>query len=122
MRILSKWTSSGLAGLLAVWLSSSCGYAHDVWADGKRVPDWVKQYCCGPNDVHHLTPEMVHAYKKSEGPKAGYPMDYYIVDGYPYPVDADRALPSQDGDYWIFYSHTDNGFSGVFCFFVPFAG
>ncbi len=43
-----------------------------------------------------------------------------MVDGYRYRIPARNALPSQDGDYWIFYR--DNGVGGqsdVYCFFVP---
>jgi hypothetical protein len=33
-----------------------------------------------------------------------------------------QALPSQDGDYWIFYRDDGaSGQSGVYCFFVPMA-
>lgn len=85
--------------------------AHDQWADGKPIPDWVKASCCGPADAHHLTPEQV----TRDG-------DYYHVAGYSRLIPAGQALPSQDGDYWIFYR--DNGAagqSGVYCFFVPMA-
>ncbi len=89
----------------------SAAWAHDVWADGKQVPAWVKEACCGPDDVHHLRPEQVHRISD----------DYYRVDGYPKIIPARVALPSQDGDYWIFYK--DDGAGGaqslVYCFFVP---
>ena len=39
--------------------------------------------------------------------------------GYREPIPAIFALPSQDGDYWIFYSQEDGLQSGVYCFFVP---
>jgi hypothetical protein len=84
--------------------------AHDVWANGKVVPDWVKAACCGPEDVHHLRPDQVHRISD----------DYYMVDGYQHRIPARDALPSQDGDYWIFYKDNDGGTqSGVYCFFVP---
>jgi hypothetical protein len=42
-----------------------------------------------------------------------------VVDIYPFPVPARMALPSQDGDYWLFF-HEDYGVYGrVRCFFVP---
>ena len=100
--------------------------AHDYWANGKGVPEWVKNACCGPADAHHLRPDQVH---RSE--------NYYYVDGYSSRIPAGKALPSEDGDYWIFY--TDAGLqcapvigdgasqkcrlvdqqSDVYCFFVP---
>ncbi len=85
--------------------------AHAYWADGKLVPPWVKAACCGADDVHHLRPDQVHRISD----------DYYTVDGYPNRIPARAALPSQDGDYWIFYR--DDGAGGaqstVYCFFVP---
>jgi hypothetical protein len=89
---------------------SSAASAHDVWANGDIVPVWVKAACCGPDDAHHLRPDQVHRVSD----------DYYEVDGYRYRIPARNALPSQDGDYWIFYR--DNGVGGqsdVYCFFVP---
>jgi hypothetical protein len=100
--------------------------AHDYWANGKALPEWVKNACCGPADAHHLRPDQVH---RSE--------NYYYVDGYSSRIPAGKALPSEDGDYWIFY--TDAGLqcdpvigdgasqkcrlvdqqSDVYCFFVP---
>ena len=83
--------------------------AHDVWSNGQPVPGWVKAACCGPEDVHHLRPDQVHRIS-----------DYYEVDGYQYRIPIQKALPSQDGDYWIFYRDNIGGpQSGVFCFFVP---
>ncbi len=38
------------------------------------------------------------------------------------PIPARDALPSQDGDYWIFYKNNKGGSqTGVFCFFAPMA-
>ena len=102
--------------LAVVIVALSCGLlgrpaaAHDVWANGKVVPGWVKAACCGPEDVHHLRPDQVHRVSD----------DYYMVDGYHYRIPAREALPSQDGDYWIFYRDDGDGQqSTVYCFFVP---
>ena len=90
--------------------SASGAEAHDYWSDGKPVPDWVKASCCGPEDVHHLRPEQVHRVSD----------DYYMVDGYYRQIPVRVALPSQDGDYWIFYrDNISGGQSTVYCFFVP---
>jgi hypothetical protein len=91
-------------------LSLGAAEAHDVWSDGRVVPAWVKAACCGPEDVHHLRPDQVHRISD----------DYYAIDGYRAPVPAKIALPSQDGDYWIFYrdiGNTDQ--TRIYCFFVP---
>lgn len=127
----------GSALFLCVSLSSSQGGAHDYW-DGKncgpgrqnpsecKVPDWVKQSCCGPSDAHHLTIDMVHGpYEHGTGPEPSSAVSYYMVDGYPHSIPEAKAIPSQDGEYWVFYK--DSMYSGVgpgsvYCFFVPFAG
>lgn len=109
--------------VLALIALSSVAHAHDEWANGTPVPAWVKDSCCGPADAHHLTPDMVHR----DG-------DFYRVDGYQRPIPVGQALPSQDGDYWIFYKDEPEGDTyspeggrshhaayqtGVYCFFVP---
>jgi hypothetical protein len=108
-------TLATIAALAPLWLASPA-LAHDQWSNGDRVPDWIKASCCGKADAHHLRPEQVHDYG-----------DWYEVDGYhgnggkiPHQV----ALPSQDGDYWIFYAEGGSGRyggstgqSGVYCFF-----
>ena len=97
--------------LLAVLLilSSTLAQAHDKWADGSLVPPRVKAQCCGPADAHQLTPNQVH--------RKG---DYYLVDGYNNLIPASSVLPSQDGNYWIFYHDiTNTEQSNVYCFFIP---
>lgn len=96
--------------VLVFALSASGAQAHDYWSDGKPVPAWVKASCCGPADAHHLRPDQVHRVSD----------DYYTVDGYVRRIPVGQALPSQDGDYWIFYRDDGDGSqSGVYCFFVP---
>ena len=96
--------------LAAFALSVGGAQAHDTWSDGKPVPDWVKSSCCGPADAHHLRPDQVHRVSD----------DFYVVDGYVNRIPVAQALPSQDGDYWIFYRDEGAGAqSGVYCFFVP---
>ncbi|RBP05705.1 hypothetical protein DFR50_13468 [Roseiarcus fermentans] len=86
--------------------------AHDVWAEGTPIPKWIKAACCSPADAHHLRPDQVR--RVSE--------DYCEVDGYFGRVAAADALPSQDGEYWIFYKDNKSGTqTGVFCSFAPMA-
>ena len=97
-----------------IFLISAPGFAapslaHDKWANGNPVPIWVKNSCCGPEDAHHLTPEQVHAMS-----------DGWHVDGYRSVLPYGRELPSQDGEYWIFYkTYPDGGQTPAFCFFAP---
>jgi len=84
--------------------------AHDQWANGKAVPGWIKSACCGVADAHHLRPEQVTLNARGE----------YVVEGYYAPLDVKFALPSQDGDYWIFYRQfLDGSQSAAYCFFAP---
>jgi Ni,Fe-hydrogenase I cytochrome b subunit len=97
--------------ILTFFLYYSHAYAHDLWSNGKTVPEWVKKSCCGAEDVHHLRPDQIHDLG-----------DYYAVDGYRRPIykKAAHILPSQDGDYWIFYDDDKQGKqSMVYCFFLP---
>lgn len=100
-----------LALLLVIVVNANQAQAHDTWADGSPIPDWIKSSCCGKADAHHLRPEQVHRISD----------DYYQVDGYLEPIPVSHALPSQDGDYWIFYRGEGKDESGVYCFFVPMA-
>lgn len=97
----------GLSAAALAWIPSA--RAHDVLADGSPVPAWVEVQCCGVADVHHLSPDQVH---RVDGG--------YRVDGYPRVISDDRLLPSQDGDWWVFYRDFGKGsLSDVYCFFGP---
>lgn len=97
------------------------------------IPSWVQATCCGPKDVHHLRPDQV----SDMG-------DYYIIDGFNEPIPKvfkngvmnDHIKPSQDGDYWAFFSSTpghwesnmytrskswENTFQDLYCLFIPMA-
>ena len=88
---------------------STICFSHDQWADGSKVPDWIKSACCGPADAHLLAADQVHHYD-----------GYWLVDGYKDKIYDRQELPSQDGHYWVFYRNNSNGSqSSVYCFFVP---
>jgi hypothetical protein len=81
--------------------------AHDQWANGNPIPAWVKSTCCGPADAHILRPDQVTRNARGD----------HFVQGYREPIAASFALPSEDGDYWIFYrDNLDGSRSAVFCF------
>lgn len=98
-------------GVFAALLLASRADAHTIWADGAPVPDWVRDACCGPSDVHHLAPNQVHLVPTG-----------YRIDGVREVVPFSKTLESQDGDYWIFYRNFDDGTQYVFCFFAPLTG
>ena len=95
-----------LAATLALFQTA---HAHDRWDNGEQVPAWVKTECCGPKDAHHLRPEQVRRNAIGD----------YVVDIYPFPIPAHVALPSQDGDYWLFFYENYGVYGRVRCFFVP---
>ena len=83
--------------------------AHTQWADGTEVPAWVSRACCGPDDVHHLTPEQVTVVPGG-----------YRVEGYSTIIPKNEVLPSMDSEYWGFWRNLSDGTqSRMFCFFVP---
>ena len=107
------WMRLGAVGIAIAATAPARG--HDHWADGSQIPDWVKASCCGPADAHHLKADDVTL-----------EADGYHIKGYPYVIPFADALPSTDGDYWIFYqslySSFESGATGVshpFCFFAP---
>ena len=107
----------GLVIAAAVLLASiGPSDAHRTWSNGLPVPDWVERSCCGINDAHRLSPDQVHRVP-----------DGYMIDGYPRVIFDTQVLPSEDGEYWAFYSENTDAdgnryFSSVFCFFAPTAG
>lgn len=100
---------SAIALVAGLGLFPSAAHAHDRWDNGEPVPAWVKTECCGPKDAHHLRPDQV---------RRNAPGDY-VVDIYPVPIPAHIALPSQDGDYWLFFYNDFGVYGSVRCFFVP---
>lgn len=110
----------GIVLVAYILASPTSSAAHDVWADGSPVPSWVKTVCCGPSEVHELTPEQVH---KTD---TGWKIDGYDGDIVPYK----NTLPSQDGHYWAFYHNAQKYCSegseacymsspAIHCFFAP---
>lgn len=108
-----RWTL--IVAALAVATPATPAAAHTQWADGSAIPDWVAKSCCGPADAHMLDDGDV-----------SFDGENYHVRGYPWPIPAQQALPSQDGRYWIFYStyysYSDSSkpqFGFPICFFAP---
>ncbi len=100
--------------LLLMTVSSSL--AHETWGNGLPVPEWVVRACCGPADAHRLRPDQVRRVD-----------DGYLIEGYPRTIHDAQVLPSEDGEYWAFYSeYVDaagaTGFTSVYCFFAPTSG
>jgi hypothetical protein len=104
-----------VVGVVALMMGAPVARAHDAWADGSPVPEWVKNKCCGENEAHHIAPGDIS--EDAEG---------YHVRGYKWPIPRDKALPSLDGEYWLFYPTYwgDYGnrekYDGLpQCFFIP---
>ena len=65
--------------------------AHDKWWNGRDVDPATKRYCCGDNDIKHLTREEVKVV----------PGGYQLGDTGEFVPQA-RTQPSVDGEYWVF--------------------
>jgi len=100
---------SAIALVAGLGLFPSAAHAHDRWENDEPVPAWVKTECYGPKDAHHLRPDQVRRNAAGD----------YVVDIYPVPIPAHIALPSQDGDYWLFFYNDFGVYGSVRCFFVP---
>lgn len=96
---------------LAAALFASPALAHDTWIHGEPIPAWVAQSCCGQADSHLLSPSQVHITPNG-----------YRVDGIQSLIPIKKALPSQDGQYWIFFNEVGLPDPMIFCFFVPLNG
>lgn len=94
--------------IAAIFMTTTAA-AHTQWVNGDAVPAWVKKSCCGPADAHPLDPSQV--VEDGNG--------YVVTTGtLTLHVRRDHALPSQDGQYWIFYPPEEKH-PYIYCFFVP---
>lgn len=100
-----------LATGLSICLCASAS-AHFQWRIGAPVPSWVETLCCGKADAHMLEPSDV--WQDAHGA--------YHVKGNKGIVPPHLVLPSQDGQYWAFYSSRPDGTqTAIYCLFVPFS-
>ena len=100
------------------------------------IPDWIKETCCGPKDVHRLTMANVHEvdgieaqHMRPDYSGASPGSNYYVVDGYNYPIYSQSTsvnpdgVSSRDQYVWAFYRETTDSFSGqqstMYCLFLP---
>jgi hypothetical protein len=90
-----------------LFLLCSTAHAHESWSNGKPIPTWVKDKCCGESDAHDLDAEGIAWWQVRGG---------YKIEG----IDMVITHPyvSQDGHAWAFYLMRARA-SNVFCFFVP---
>src|SRR3954449_3494506 len=98
-------------GLLGSGIPIELAGAHEQWADGTRIPAWVRTSCCGVADVHRLGMAQAKHIDEEGG---------WLVEGHHYIVPDYRVLASQDEFVWIFYTTYPDGVqSHSYCFFVP---
>jgi len=99
--------SSLCGAAIAIATMTIAASAHDKWWNGKEVDPATKRYCCGDNDVKHLTREEVKIV----------PGGYELQDTGEF-VPESRTQPSVDGEYWVFrWGHP----TSTQCFFAPSA-
>ena len=87
--------------------------AHELWRNGDPVPDWVKQSCCGAEDLHNFDVSEVRIVQGG-----------YLIPGWPKVIPFDKVLPSPDETVWAFYRLVDpndlDSYANVmYCFFAP---
>lgn len=119
--------------LLAILaLVSTKVLAHETWANGDPIPEWVKKACCNGHEAHDLGEggDMVHVVLKDGEIVA------YTVDGFNNRIEAKKVHPSEDNHTWVFYGGSgyeddhhhvappppgDVSNFSLYCLFVPCA-
>jgi hypothetical protein len=99
----------GLVGLLLVTTSAS---AHDQWANGNPIPDWVKHACCVEN-YQTIDERRLHRVMGPDVVTQEWKLLGYRVDGFYNLVSVDHRFDSEDGLTWIFYGIPDSSDDGV---------
>jgi hypothetical protein len=114
LAVQMKQRTQGLClgiGVLLTGLPIELAAAHEQWADGTRIPAWVRTSCCGVADVHRLGMAQAKHIDEEGG---------WFVEGHHYIVPDYQVLPSQDEFVWIFYTtYADGVQSHSYCFFIP---
>lgn len=95
-----------VAGVIGIVLSGLPVRAHTVWANGDKVPDWVRSSCCGAADAHLLDPDDFWI-----DPSGFHIREIDMV------VPIDRVQPSMDGRVWAFYNPSLGRGATVYCVF-----
>jgi hypothetical protein len=102
-----------VAALVAMLVMTSieASRAHDRWSNGEAVPHWVKEICCGRNEIHHIPATAVRLMA-----------DGYHIEGIQTVVPEKRAIPSPDGTFWGFWNEPNEPDPTIYCFFAPLPG
>jgi hypothetical protein len=105
-----------LLAAAVLWALISLAHAHDLDCQGKPVPESTKLNCCGKADHYILEPGQAR-----ENPEDG---SWTVhVNGYTITVPEEKAFPSEDGCWHIFYNPNNTKGDGTpypYCFFwVP---
>lgn len=96
--------------------------AHDKWANGAPIPEWVKSHCCNGDEAHDLTRESgvtaedIKIIKPADGSEGTL---YYQVIGFNNAVGGAHVFPSQDGHIWAFISPAGPPNGYIWCLFMP---
>ena len=106
----ASWAIIVLGSLLIVWLliGSYGVFAHSLDCKGRPVPESIKFNCCGKADHYLIDATMVH-----EHADGSWTVD---VEGQTINVPAERALPSNDGCWHIFFDKRRPEFP--YCLFI----
>ena len=111
MRIFAAFSALAIAACF-VAISWERAYPHDVGCDGKPPPEHIKSSCCGKADAFQVNPAMVR-----ELPDGSW--DVELPDAVVH-LAAEKAEPSPDACYWIFYNKDIAAqYRTIYCFLVP---
>jgi hypothetical protein len=83
-------------------LATTSASAHDQWANGNPIPDWVKQACCGES-YQTIDERRVHRVMGPDAVTQEWGLLGYRVDGFFNFVPVQHRFDSEDGLTWVFY-------------------
>jgi hypothetical protein len=114
--------------VLALSLSSSVAFAHDVWISRGTYKNPAGEWCCGAEDCGVVSPGAVHAVNGGYSLRGGVTYGVGVTgnaedgptrqEGVNETVPYSQSLPSPDGAYW----RCKRPDGSPRCFFAPKPG
>jgi hypothetical protein len=91
-----EWSMRMLGLVVGLLLATTSASAHDHWANGKPIPDWVKQ-TCSAEDYQTIDERRVFRVMGPDPMTKEWELLGYRVDGFYSLVPVDRRFDSEDG-------------------------
>ena len=121
---------------IALLLLTLPASAHDRWANGTAVPQWVKDKCCASDEAIDLTKdfgvtaadimtrkEVINVGGEHGARYSTSDITMYHIRGFMPDTSATGVYPSQDGHIWVFSDKKEDPKQSLhfWCMFLPCA-